>query len=162
MLSAVLGARQKQQLHFAPAGHVNTSERCWNFLLSQAASPCRPKTEMKAMASQPPMPHVNPGSPGHALRVGSWSQLVSGLLSNTANVDICLCQMSQNCFPMVSRKCSELPNARVKGIEHSDGSLPLTYCLLWAPLLRFALDIPIIFMDLFSSSWSLNGVSSLI
>lgn len=141
MLSAVLGARQKQQLHFAPAGHVNTRERCWNFLLLQAAFPCRPKTEMKAMASQPAMPHVNPGSPGHALRVGSWSQLVSGLLSNTANVDICLCQMSQNCFPMVSRKCSELPNARVKGTEHSDGSLPLTafsgphYCdLPWTSL----------------------------
>lgn len=51
MLSAVLGGCQKQQLHFAPAGYVNTSEGCWNFLFSQAAFPCRPKTEMKAMAS---------------------------------------------------------------------------------------------------------------
>lgn len=141
MLSAVLGARQKQQLHFAPAWHVNTSEGCWNFLLSQAAFPCRPKTEMKAMASLPAWPHVNPSPPGHALRVGSWSQLVSGLFSDTANVDVRLCQMTQKSFPVISRKCSELPNARVKGTGHSDGSLPLTtfsephYCdLTWTCL----------------------------
>ena len=54
------------------------------------------------------------------------SQLVSGLFSDTVNGDICLCQMSQKGCPVISRKCSELPNARVKGIGHSDGSLPLT------------------------------------
>lgn len=122
MLSAVLGARQKQQLHFAPAEHVNTSEACWNFFLSQAAFPCRPKTEMRAMASCPALPRVNPSPPGHAARVGSCSQLVSGLFSDTANVDIRLCQMSQK----ISRKCSDLPNSSAKGIGHSGGSLPLT------------------------------------
>lgn len=68
--------------------------------------------------------HVNSSSPGHEMRVGSWSQLVSGLFSGTANVDVHSCQMSQKSFPVISRKCSELPNARAKGTGHSDGSLP--------------------------------------
>jgi len=71
MLSAVLGARQKRRLHFAPAGHVNTIEGCWNFLLSKAAFPCRPKTELKTTASLPAPSHVNPSLPGH-IPVGLW------------------------------------------------------------------------------------------
>lgn len=59
------------------------------------------------------------------MRVGSWSQLVSGLFSGIANVDARSCQMSQKSFPVISRKYSELPNARAKGTGHSDGSLPL-------------------------------------
>lgn len=57
--------------------------------------------------------------------MGSWSWFVPGLLSVTANVDICLCQASQKSFPEISRKCSDLPNTRAKGTGHSDGSLPL-------------------------------------
>lgn len=66
MLSAVLGTCQKQQLHFAPAGLVNISEGSWNFLLSQPAFTCRPKTEMKATASCHAMVHVNPIPPGNS------------------------------------------------------------------------------------------------
>lgn len=87
MLRAVLGACQKQQLPFAPVGHVNTSERCWNFLFTGCLS-LQPKTVMKAMASLPALPHVNASPPGHVLRVGSWSHSVSGLSSDSANVDI--------------------------------------------------------------------------
>lgn len=125
MLSAVLGARQKQQLHFAPAGRVNTREEFWNFLFSQAALPSRPNAEMKAVASLLALLHGQSSPPGHALGVGSWSRLVPGLCSITANVDICLCQTSQKSFPVISRKCSDLPNARAKGTGHSDASLPL-------------------------------------
>lgn len=125
MLNAILGARQKQQLHFALIGHVNTREGCWNFLFSQAAFPSRPNTEMKAVPSLLVLPHGHSSPPGHVLGVGSWSPLVLGLLSITANVDICLCQAGQKSFPEMSRKCSGLPKARAKGTGHSDGSLPL-------------------------------------
>lgn len=125
MLSALLGARQKQQLHFAPAGHVNTREGCWNFLFSKAAFPSRSNTEMKAVGSLLSLPHGHSSPPGHALGVGSWSWLVPGPFSITANADICLCQTSQESFPEISRKCSDLPNARAKGTGHADGSLPL-------------------------------------
>lgn len=75
MLSTVLRARQKQQLHFAPAGHVNTREGCWNFLFLPAF-PSRPSTEMEAVASLLALSHGHSSPPGHVLEweVGpGWS-----------------------------------------------------------------------------------------
>lgn len=72
---------------------------------------------------QPPCPALRPVQPSRP-RAGS-GKLVPGLCSITANVDICLCQTSQKSFPVISRKCSDLPNARAKGAGHSDASLPL-------------------------------------
>lgn len=92
MLSAVLGALNEQQLHFAAAGNVSTNEGCWNFLLFHSALPC-----------------ANSSPSGHAL--GTWSKLVSDLFSDIANVDAHLCQTSLKSFPVTSRKYSELPSA---------------------------------------------------
>lgn len=118
MLSAVLGARQKQQLPFAPARHVNTREGCWNFLSSQAAFPSRPNTEIKAVASLPALPYGHSSPPGHVLGVGSWSWLVPGLISITANVDICARQVRRASQRFLGNaETCQMPEPKVLGTQ---------------------------------------------
>lgn len=64
MHSAVLGALHKLQLHFVFTGNVSTSEGCQN-LLSWAVLLCRPKAEMKPMASLRALSCANPSPPDH-------------------------------------------------------------------------------------------------